>query len=158
MENVNKKRYGRVLEFIIWTLAILFYLYFGNVAQAQSFKLDTYVQHSVIGLQKGYAAKYVSDRGFGIGVFHQSSNNLSFEAANRNYPFTGLEIEYAFAKCGNVQVIGSYKGGFVNHKFLVMVPEVTTRVKLIEYVSLGLGTSYRAGQAAVAIKLVFQTR
>lgn len=158
MDNKQKIKFRFILDIVIWFLVILFFLFLGNIAKAQSFKLDTYVQHSVIGLQKGYAAKFLFKNSLGLGVFHQSSDNLSFETQNKNYPFTGLEIEFCIAKCENIQIIGAYKGGFVNEKFLVLVPEITTKIRLIEFVSLGLGTSYRAGQAAVAMKLVFQTK
>lgn len=157
MEETSKKKLDKTLDIIQWVLIIVFYLYFNLQANAQSVAGEAYVQKSIIGIQKGYEFKFVGKKGFGYGVFHQSTDVTSFEAKGNNYPFTGIELEVPIKRCGNLQVSGSLKGGFVNEHFLVVTPEITTKMNFGKFLAVGLGTGYRAGQSSVALKVILKT-
>jgi hypothetical protein len=158
MDATSRKKLSKTLGVIHWILIIVFYLYATSYSNAQAISAEVYVQHSVIGLQKGLAAKYTTQKGYGLGAFHQSSDNFSFETEGSNYPFSGIEVEVPFTRCGRLQLTGSIKGGFVNGKYLILTPEINTKVYFGRFIALGLGAGYRAGQTALALKLIVKTR
>lgn len=123
-------------------------------AFGQTFSVSPYVQHTVMGLQKGLEVVTTTQKGFGAGVFYQSTREISLKESVSNYPFTGVSLFFPIAgSCEKIAVQGSLKAGLVNEQFFALTPELITSIKLTRHLAIAVGTGFRSGEAAVSAKL-----
>lgn len=138
----------------IFTISILFItLLVSNQSEAQHLEAQAYVQETIIGMQKGYSIKKVTKKGVKMGVFHQSTQSFSFNDQANNYPFSGAELAYPITQCGKVKLYANLKTGIVNNQFIVAIPEIESEIAINQYLTAGIASSVRAGEAAIAFKL-----
>ncbi len=123
---------------------------------AQQLEVQAYVQETIVGLQKGYSMKMMNSKEMKFGMFYQSTQNFSFNEGINNYPFLGTEFSYPVTKCGKIKLFANLKGGLVNYQFLALVPELETVVAIKKQLSFSMGSSYRAGQAAISFKVLIR--
>lgn len=141
----------------IAAILILILLAFSVSARSQGLEITSRAQQTIMGMQTGHGIEYRSSKGFGVGGFYQSTNYMSFEQSVTNYPFYGLDLSAPLVKCGNVQVLAHVMTGMVNQKFLIVTPEVETRMTITGFLKLGVGAGYRSRQAAVSARLIITT-
>jgi len=139
---------------LIYLIPILIFLTFSSYAQ--QLEIQAYAQETIVGLQKGYSIKMVNNQGVKLGMFYQSTQNFSFNEGINNYPFMGTELSYPMTQCGKVRLHANLKGGVVNYRFLVLIPELETTYNLKDYLDLGVGTSIRGGHAAISFKVMIK--
>lgn len=142
---------------LIVLLTLMIILGIARQASAQSIELSGFAQSTVMGLQKGYALDYRIQAGFSLGVFHQSTQNFSFESAKSNYPFTGVNVGFPIKNCGDLSLIGNLKTGLVNNQFLIVTPELETRLAITKFMKIGIGAGMRSRQAALSARLIFHS-
>lgn len=137
----------------LFTIAfILICLLSQSELKAQQIEVQAYAQETIVGIQKGYSIRKVAKSGMKVGIFHQSTRNFSFLEDGNNYPYTGGEISYPVTSCGNIRLYATLKAGILNQQFILAVPEIESEVTLNRYVNISIASSYRAGEAAVALK------
>jgi hypothetical protein len=106
-----------------------------------------------VGLQKGASLGMETRFGLQTSIFYQASEKISFEEDANNYPFAGLEVSYKLVNCGSLSLEPGLRTGIVNAKFLVVSPQVTTRLHLNHWLSSGFTMTYRAGQPAIGTSI-----
>lgn len=139
-----------ILLFLIFCLKLC-----GN---AQVFTGQTYLQNTVMGLQKGFGVRIQTNKGLGIGLVHQSNLSSTMEGINEKYPFYGIETIVPLTKCGNMRFFFTPKAGFVNEDFFVIIPEVETEIKLTDTFSAAITAGIRARESAVGAKVLIHLK
>ena len=124
--------------------------------KAQKLEAEVFLQQTVMGLQKGYSVKTVSDFGLRYGVFFQSNNHFSFKEGQSNYPYAGIDLSYPISKCGKVKLYANLKSGLVDYKFLAVSPEIESNIDITRFLSIGVGSGLRARKAAVSCKVIIK--
>ncbi|WP_424963646.1 hypothetical protein [Ekhidna sp.] len=121
---------------------------------AQTLTGQTYLQNTVMGLQKGFGLRIQTNKGLGVGLVHQSNLRSTKEGLNEKYPFYGIETVVPLTKCGNMRFFLTPKAGFVNEDFFVLIPEVETEIKITDTFSAAITAGIRARESATGIKLL----
>ena len=70
------------------------------------------------------------------------------------YDYTGGSISFVIARCDNIMINGVVRGGLSNRRFVIITPGIETELKLTKLLSVNLGMSIRAAEAAISTKLV----
>ena len=122
----------------------------------QQMTAHTYVQQTVMGVQKGFGLR-TQQAGWGIGMVFQSTQTGSVETGTDNYPMFAVEGIFPIAASGKLSFSLAPKVGIVNEQFLVFIPEVETNIRVANWVYLGIGAGIRAREAATSIKLILKT-
>ena len=123
---------------------------------SQELSIETFVQKSVLGAQKGYGLYYLNSSGWGLGTVFQSSNGVNAETSGTNYPFYGVEARVPIQNCNRLRLQFASKIGFVNKDFLVILPEIQTEYLVTKNLGLGIGAGIRVREAAISFKVFFQ--
>ena len=139
------------------TITLLFFASL-SIAIAQKISTQTFVQQTVMGLQKGYGLRAQTNKGWGVGVLFQSNGKLSLENSEGNYPFIGLETLIPLTKCGNVSFFLTPKVGFVNTNYFVIIPEVETSIKINKRFSTAITAGMRSRESSVGAKLIINLK
>ncbi len=145
------------IKLYLITLFTFLLMALAKTSSAQVIGVTPFIEQNIMGVQKGLeVSSRIKDK-FDVGYFFQATNNVSFEQDQRNYPFHGLSMDVRIKSCGDLQFWTGLKTGFVNGKYLAAVPQVTTEISLIKWLSVGIQASYRAGHpalgSAISIKL-----
>lgn len=135
---------------ILWFVSLAF------LVNGQTLSLETFVQESAIGMQKGYSIHYVNRKGWALGTVFQSTDGFTTESNGTNYPFYGIEARLPIQNCGRLRLQFAPKLGFVNRDFLVFLPELQTEYLVTNSLGLGMGAGIRVREAAVSFKVFFQ--
>ena len=138
----------------IMLFSLLFSLTCYSVS-AQHLSVSVFGQSSELGLQRGYTLAYETDN-WGIGFAFQSSGTLSLETANSNHPFIGITLAKKLYSASKMRLLLSPKLGFINRKFLVLIPEIQSEVYLMKNVKVGLGPAIRARKPAASLAITYQ--
>ncbi len=129
-------------------------LFHSVLSLGQTISGQTYLQKTIMGVQKGFGLRIQNDLGWGLGAIHQSNLESSKEGLNETYPFYGLELIAPMTKCGNMQFFLSPKIGFVNKFFFIIIPEVETEVKISNRISAAVIAGIRAREASTGLKIL----
>lgn len=129
-----------------------------RVAQAQRVSAQSFIQQTVMGLQKGYGMRVQANSGWGVGILFQSNGKLSLENGKGNYPFYGVEALIPLTKCGNIKLFFSPKIGFANTNFLVIIPEVETEIEISSRFSAGITAGMRSRESSAGLKLIINLK
>ncbi len=137
-------------------LIIPFFILIGATfsGSAQTLTGQTYLQNTIMGLQKGIGLRVQSDKGLGLGMVYQSNLNRKSEGLNEAYSFYGIETIIPLTKCGNMRFFLTPKAGFVSEDFFVLIPEVETEIKITNTFSAAITAGIRARESATGIKLL----
>lgn len=142
---------------LIAFLLLMFLLAIAKPGKAQNLEVSTMVQQTSMGFQSGYSVEYRTKIGLGIGAFFQSTNHLSFERSANNYSFYGVDMSAYIKKCGDLQLLAHLKAGLVNQNYLIATPELETRLRIFDFLKVGIGAGYRSRQAAISAKIIITT-
>lgn len=123
-------------------------------ASSQSLTGQAFLQQTVMGTQKGFGLRIQNQKGWGLGLIHQSTLKSSKESLGERYPFYGIEAVVPLTKCGNMRFFFTPKTGIVNEQFFILIPEVETEIKITDTFSAGITAGIRARQSATGIKLL----
>ncbi|MEM9895363.1 MAG: hypothetical protein AAF789_03260 [Bacteroidota bacterium] len=137
-----------------WLVAAFFVASIVRSGNAQKVTIQSYVQHTVMGIQKGFGIRSKLKKGFEVGVAHQANMFSRSELLNQRYPFTGAEVLVPISQGARMQLYFNTKTGFVNKHFFAVLPEVESRVKIARRIHLGFGAGIRAGQASSSFKIL----
>ena len=137
-------------------IAVILASWFLSSIDAQTLSLETFVEESRIGMQKGYAIHYMNKAGWGIGTVFQSSKAFTTESNSDAYPFVGIEARVPIQYCNRLRLQFTPSIGFVNRNFLVFLPELQTEYLITDALGIGLGTGIRVREAAISFKVFFQ--
>ncbi|RED97005.1 hypothetical protein [Marinoscillum furvescens] len=148
----NKQTSVRSRTLTFFTLLLLLTLG-ASPLTAQKLEISAIGQQTVMGMQSGYQVATKSSSGFGVGVFVQSSNHFSLETSPTNYPFYGASIMAPIATQGDIQILAHLKSGIVNNQFLIVSPEIETRLTLTDVFALGVTAALRSREAAIGGKI-----
>ena len=135
-------------------LLVLFVLFGVSKLFGQSLEIGLGAQKNVMDIQYNYDLTFRYKNFFGLGVFGQSSKYMSFEQENNNYPIIGLDMSMPVKTCEELRVLVHLKGGLVNNQFIIVTPELETRLKLFKHIHLSTSIGIRRNQAAIAGKLL----
>lgn len=137
-------------------LFIIAIIFFGAKfsGSAQTLTGQTYLQNTVMGLQKGIGLRVQTNKGLGLGMVYQSNLYSNGERLNENYAFYGIEMIIPLTKCGNMRFFLTPKAGFVNEDFFVLIPEVETEIKITNRFSAAITAGIRARESSTGIKLL----
>ena len=134
-------------------LIILFcFLGFSRLC-GQGLEIGLGVQKNVMDIQYTYDLTFRYKNFLGLGVFGQSSQYISFEEKENNYPIIGLDISLPLKTCEELRILAHLKGGLVNNQFFIITPELETRLKLIKHIYLSTSIGIRRNQEAIGGKL-----
>ena len=154
--NIQLAQSVRIKLYLITLLTFLM-MVMAKTGTAQTVSITPFVEQNIMGVQKGLEVSSRLMNKFDVGYFFQASNNVSFEQDQHNYPFHGLSMDFRVKSCGDLQFWAGLKTGIVNYKYLAAVPQVTTEINLIKWLSVGIQASYRAGHpalgTAISVKL-----
>ncbi len=144
---------------IFLTLALLMLLLLAAVydLRAQNIEASYSIQSTVMGPQKGYEIGFRNQKGIGAAICYQSSNNLPLEKGPQAYPFTSVDFSAMIKNCGTMSILGHIKTGLVNNQFLIVTPEIETRIQIWKFLHVAIGAGMRSRQAAVSGKIILST-
>lgn len=126
-----------------------------SALSAQQMTAQTYIQQTVMGVQKGFGLR-THQKGWGVGVVFQSTQFGVSEAGTGNYPMIAVEGIIPIASSGKLSFSLTPKVGVVNEQFIAFIPEVETTMRLTNWVYLGVGTGIRAREAATSLKIIIK--
>ena len=121
---------------------------------AQTITGQTYLQNTIMGLQRGIGLRVQTDKGLGLGMVYQTNLNRKSEGLNEDYAFYGIETIIPLTKCGNMRFFFTPKAGFVSEDFFVLIPEVETEIKITNTFSAAITAGIRARESSTGIKLL----
>ena len=126
----------------------------GYTASAQVLTGQTYIQKTVMGMQKGFGFRVQTNKGLGLGFIHQSNLKRDREATGSSYSLYGVEAVVPLTKCGNMRFYFSPKAGFVNERFFIIIPELETEIRITNRISTAITAGIRARESATGLKIM----
>lgn len=120
---------------------------------AQGLSMEAFIQKSLIGLQKGYGLYYLNKKGWGLGTIFQSTDGISMERNANNYPLIAIEGRIPIQNGERLRLQFAPRFGFVNHDFLVFIPEFQTDYEITKTIGIGLGAGIRVREASLSYKI-----
>lgn len=136
------------------TFIISLLLLIAMEASAQKLMMQTGVEKTVAGFEYGAYLSYETKRMWALGSFYQTGltrNNPEGKLAPKNI-FYGMLIQAPIAKSERLAFLFNLRTGFVNEKFLVIVPSVETRVHVSSRLGISIGTGLRMGYPSLSAK------
>lgn len=127
-----------------------------GIAMGQHIEASVYGEKNIVGFQKGAEVGFVTNRNFKSTYFYQATQKVSFGENTRNYPFHGVNLQFPIKQCDGLIFSGSVRTGFVNNKYLIITPQVSTEFRIKGPLSMAVTAGYRAGQAAMGAKVLFK--
>lgn len=134
---------------ILISLASFLMMVAAKSASAQTFSATAFVEQNITGVQKGAEISTQAFSKIRVAYFFQATEKISFEENANNYPFHGLSVNMPIKNCSGISVWAGVKTGFVNGDFLIVTPQITTEIAIVNHVNLKIMTGYRAGHAAI---------
>jgi hypothetical protein len=123
-------------------------------ASAQKLFLQTGVEKTVAGYEYVGSLSYETKRMWALGSFYQTGltrNNPEGILAPKNNFYVML-MQAPIAKSERLAFLVNLRAGFVNEKFLVIVPSVETRVHISSRIGVTVGTGLRMGYPSLSVK------
>lgn len=123
-------------------------------ANAQKLVMQTGVEKTVAGFEYGAFLSYETKRMWALGTFYQTGltrNNPEGNFVPKNN-FYGMMIQAPIAKSERLAFLANVRTGFVNEKFLVIVPSVETLVHISSRIGVTIGTGLRMGYPSLSVK------
>lgn len=143
----------RLRILLIAALSFMLLVISTKATKAQSLGVAVFAEQNIMGLQKGAEVGYVTRNNLQVAYFFQATEQVTFEGSDSNYPFHGLSVSAPIKQCDGLIFSAGMKTGFVNGKYLIMTPQITTELKLFGPLALGITAGYRAGHPALGSKL-----
>lgn len=122
----------------------------------QRLKMSTSIEKTIMGVQLGSVVSYEFANHFSIGGFYQKNLRGTSETDQRKYEFTGGIISVPIAQCTNIMVSGNLRAGLSNKRFVIVTPGVETEISISKLLSVSLGVSIRAAEAAISSRLIIR--
>lgn len=141
---------------LISTLQLLLLMLIVLDTKAQVVEISTFTQSTIMGLQKGVEIGVFSKGGLGFSTFYQSTEVFSFETGANNYPYYGFAANVPVKQCSGLSFHAQLRGGVVNQEFIIVTPQVETRLDINHWITGAITAGYRAGQPAVGAKIILK--
>ncbi|MEP2512611.1 MAG: hypothetical protein ABJH72_24765 [Reichenbachiella sp.] len=125
-----------------------------HLSVGQQMRISTLAEKTIMGLQVGTEVSYRLKNNMTFGGFYQRNLRGANEINNNVYEYTGGAFSLAIAKCENIMINAVLRGGLSNRRFVIVTPGIDTELKLTKILSVNLGMSIRAAEAAVNAKLI----
>lgn len=124
-----------------------------KICSGQELRISAIAEKTVMGVQAGTEIGYRLKNLLTFGGFYQI-NVKGNEIHQRMFDYTGGSISFVIARCDNIMIHGVVRGGLSNRRFVIITPGIETELKLTKLLSVNLGMSIRAAEAAISTKLV----
>ncbi|MEO9967841.1 MAG: hypothetical protein ABJF11_18760 [Reichenbachiella sp.] len=138
-----------IIYFLLSILLLITHLSFG-----QQMRISTTAEKTIMGVQVGTQVSYRLKNNFTFGGFYQRNFRGVNEINNDVYEYAGASISHPIARCENIMISGILRGGLSNRRFVIVTPGIDTELKLTKMLSVSVGMSIRASEAAINAKLI----
>lgn len=130
-------------------ISVLFFI--SSYCYSQHLVTSLQLEYTVTGPHYGASLTYETGKLWGLGGFLQEAAP-SDDAATQDR-FYGAVLQAPLVKSQKLSFLALLRGGFVNDKFLVIIPGLETRIDLGKRVALSAGMSFRKSYPALSSKL-----
>lgn len=123
-----------------------------STACAQALYSSVQAEYTVSGVEFGGGILAASGKGYGMGMFYQSSSVNTPELHKSS--FYGLEFQAPLAKSPNLSFYANVRAGLTANRFAVIAPGLETQVTLTRRISLGFRMGLRMNYPSFSGKIM----
>ena len=131
-------------------------LMFATSGISQGFEVGIFTQNTVAGYQQGVEFSVIKKR-HELGLHSFRSNKVSGENM-RNFEDLSYGVKYSYTlhACDRLQLRLGVKGAVMENRFLVVLPQAETNIKIFNNLWGTLITGMRYGQPALGLKAFYK--
>jgi|SRR5689334_21440604 len=123
---------------------------------AQNLFIAPMVESTIVGIQYGGSAGYLTKKSFSFAAFYLRSKAQSEIWPSQQVVFYGIQSSIPLVRSSKLLFGGNVRAGLANNQFVVVVPGVETRIKITSRFYSVIGASWRYGHAAINTSLVIK--
>lgn len=134
----------------------IFFLILTMDVYAQQLVISSGLERTVSGTESHFASGYQTKKQWSLGVFYQTKITTPPFERSRNEvgkdEWYGVYLNAPLAKSQRITLYAHIRVGLMNENFLMIAPSLETKVRLVKWAAVSVGSSYRQGYPAFSLK------